>query len=151
MEFSVKKRINRILEDIQRTQQLAGLSDPQQGVVAPPNAYEDDFAGLENRFGKQIINKLVLYVRTQLNTPITLVKADNQDLSIKILNTQDIGLEKLNNGNCFIRFGGYMQDSKNYNFNIGYKTNIGEIVFLYKFTMDLNGSMGNWQSLSFNS
>lgn len=149
MEFSVKKRINRILEDIQRTQQLAGLSDPQQGVVAPANAYEDDFAGLENRFGKQIINKLVLYVRTQLNTPITLVKTDNQDLSIKILNTQDTGLEKLNDGNCFIRFGGYMQDSKNYNFSIGYMTPMGQTIFLYKFTMDIDGNINNWQALKF--
>lgn len=149
MEFSVKKRINRILEDTQRTQQLAGLSDPQQGVVAPPNAYEDDYSGLENRFGKQIINKLILYVRTQLNTPITLIKTDNQDLTIKILNTQDIGLEKINNGNCFIRFGGYMQDSKNYNFSLGYTTPMGQTMFIYKFTMDLDGNINNWQSLKF--
>ena len=62
MEFSVKRRINRILEDIQRTQQLAGLSDPEQGYVAPPNAYEDDYSGLQKRFGNTIINKLILFI-----------------------------------------------------------------------------------------
>jgi len=151
MEFSVKKRINRILENVQRVQELAGLSDPEAGYVAPAEAYEDDYNGLEKRFGKEIINKLILFIRTQLNTPVVLIKSDDQDLTIKIMNTQDVNLQKLNNGECFIRFGGYMNDAKIYNFNIGYKTNLGEIVFLYKFTMDLNANFGNWQSLNFNS
>jgi hypothetical protein len=149
MEFSVKKRINRILEDIQRTQQLAGLSDPQQGYVAPANAYEDDYTGLEKRFGNQIINKLVLYIRTQLNTPVVLEKMDDQDLSIKILNTQDVKLTEINNGQCFVRFGGYMNDAKNYAFNVGYKDQLNQDVFIYRFTMDINGNISNWQSLKF--
>ena len=149
MEFSVKKRINRILEDVQRTQQLAGLSDPEAGYVAPAEAYEDDYKGLQKRFGSQIINRLILFVRSSLNTPVTLINVDGQDLNIKILNTQDTKLSELNNGDCFLRFGGYMNDSRNYNFNLGYKSKVGEIVFLYKFTMDLNGNMNNWQSLNF--
>jgi len=151
MEFSVKRRINRILEDVQRTQQLAGLSDPKQGYVAPQNAYQDDYSGLQKIFGNGILNKLILFIKTQLNTPIVLLKSDNQDLTIRVLNTQDVNLKQLNNGECFVRFGGYMSDAKNYNFNIGYKSNLGQINFIYKFTMDLNGNIGNWQSLNFNS
>lgn len=148
MKFSVKKRINRILENVQRVQELAGLSDPEAGYTAPAEAYEDDYQGLKKRFGNQIINKLVLFLRTSLNTPVTMINITDQDINLKILNTQDVNLSQLNNGDCFLRFGGYMNDTRNYNFSLGYKSKMGETIFLYKFTMDLNGNMSNWQSLN---
>lgn len=147
MRFSVKNRLKLILEDVTRMQELAGLSDPEQGYVAPINAYEDNYEGLIKRFGKEIINKIILFVKTRLNTSVVLEKIEGEDLKIKILDSADFKIDEYGDNNFIIRFGGYMHDSKKYSFNIAHKDNLGEYVFDFRFSMDIEGNLNDWESM----
>lgn len=159
MEFSVRKRIGKILGDQRRIMELAGMetqysaSDPEAGVVAPANAYEDNWAGLEKRFGADIIEKIELFVENNMNVQLALIGIEGTDIKLKKsplpnpTNQQDHAINLANE--VFIRFGGYMQDAKNYTFSVGFKSNTGEEVFAYRFVMDINGNFNNWQSTSF--
>lgn len=153
MEFSVRKRIGRILEDVQRTQQLAGISDPEMGMVAPANAYEDNFEGLKKRFGNNIINKLETFVENHLNEQLVMTGIDEQDIDFKKSPSPNVDNSLAGNirksTEVFIRFGGYMHDAKNYTFNLGYKDSLRQNVFAYRFTMDIEGKINNWQPNSF--
>lgn len=153
MEFSVKKRINRILENVQRVQELAGLSDPEVGYTAPAAAYEDNYEGLQKRFGNNILTKLEMFAESKLNEQLVFQKLDGEDIILKvsppIYNHSNPKALSINSNEIFIRFGGYMHDAKNYAFNIGYKDKLGEDIFAFRFTMDINGNMNNWQSLNF--
>lgn len=153
MEFSVRKRIGRILEDVQRTQKLAGMSDPEAGVVAPPNAYEDNYDGLKKRFGNDIINRLEIFVENHINEQLTLNSIEGEDINFKKSssptpeNSIDANIKKATS--VFIRFGGYMHDAKNYTFSLGYKDSLGQDIFAFRFTMDIEGKINNWQKSSF--
>lgn len=144
MEFSVKKRISRILENVERSQQLAGLSDPKQGYVAPINAYEDDFQGLQKRFGKDLINNFKIFLEENLNQTLEFAGINGADLLFNINSATSINNIPANQ--LFVRFGGYMEDTKSYNFNLGYKDKNNQDVFIYRFNMDLNKNINNWQS-----
>jgi hypothetical protein len=152
MEFSVKKRINRILENIQRSQELAGLSDPQKGYVAPAEAYEDDFYGLQKRFGNiNILKKIELFVQNNINQQLVFSNMDGENLYFKIsppITTNDEQSKKEIKSNLiFVRFGGYMSDSKDYTFSVGYKDKMNQEVFLYRFVMYLDSNITNWSSM----
>jgi hypothetical protein len=41
--------------------------------------------------------------------------------------------------------GGYMHDARNYVFNVGFKSSLGQDVFTFRFVMDINGNLNNWQ------
>ena len=149
MEFSVKKRINRILENTNRIPELAGLSDPEIGYVAPKEAYEDDFMGLQKRFGNNIINKIELFVQNKLNEQMTIqeLSADKITLNVQTKPTQNTfdSTVPSNTRQIFVKFGGYMHDSKNYVFNVGYNDDKDQEIFNYRFYMELNGEMNNWE------
>lgn len=161
MELSVRKRIGTILENTSRVQELAGISpkysssDPEAGVVAPANAYEDNFEGLEKRFGNDILNKIEMFVESKINEQLVQTGVDGSDIKLKKSPSpnpsqgQDGIFKKATD--VFIRFGGYMSDAKNYVFNLGYKSQAGEDVFSYRFTMDLDGKLNGWQSTDFGS
>lgn len=161
MEFSVRKRIGMILENTQRVQELAGInpqysaSDPEAGMVAPPNAYEDTYDGLIKRFGDDILEKIQMFVESQMNEQLVQTGIDGADIKLKKSpspnpsNSVDGNIKKATD--IFIRFGGYMSDAKNYVFNVGYKNVVGEEVFAYRFVMDIEGKLGNWQSVNFGS
>lgn len=147
MEFSVKKRISRILENVERTQQLAGLSDPEQGYVAPINAYEDDFQGLQKRFGNDVINHIQTFLEKHLNQKLDFGGINGTDLLFDI--TSGAPIENIPSNKLFVRFGGYMVDTRSYNFNLGYKDKNNQDVFINKFNIDLNKNINNWQSMKF--
>lgn len=153
MEFSVKKRIGRVLEDVQRVKQLAGLSDPEMGFVAPPNTYEDSFDGLKKRFGNNIINKLEIFIESHLNEQLVISGIEGQDINFKKSPSTNIENSLAGNikkaSDIFVRFGGYMHDAKNYTFNLGYKDSLGQDVFAFRFTMDIEGRVNNWQPSNF--
>jgi len=151
MEFSVKKRINRILENIQRSQELAGLSDPQKGYVAPIKAYEDDYYGLQEKFGNiNILKKIELFVQNNINQQLVFLKMDSENLYFKIsppITTNNEQSKKdIKSNQIFVRFGGYMSDSKDYTFSVGYKDKMNQDIFLYRFVMYLNANLTNWTS-----
>lgn len=152
MELSVKKRINKILENVNRIQELAGLSDPEAGYVAPPEAYEDDYQGLQKRFGNNILKKIELFVQNNLNQQLVLDKTEQENLFFKIsppiVANNQIN-NKINSNYIFVRFGGYMSDAKEYVFNVGYKDNMNQEIFVNRFVMDLKGNLINWQSTKF--
>lgn len=165
MEFSVRKRIGRILENTHRIQELAGLdqppstqqqyssSDPEAGYVAPPNAYEDDYAGLQKRFGNGIIDKIELFVEKNLNIQLVQTGMQGTDINLKkspspnTNQSPDMTFDQ--STDVFIRFGGYMVDARNYVFNVGCKDHLGEDIFAYRFVMDINGNFNNWQKSGF--
>lgn len=161
MELSVRKRIGIVLENTQRIQELAGInpqyqsSDPEAGIVAPANAFEDNWNGLKKRFGNDILNKLEMFVESQMNQQLVITQIESTDIKLK--KSPSPNTDGSVDGNIkrsteiFIRFGGYMSDAKNYVFNVGYKNVVGEDVFAYRFTMDIEGKIGNWQSTNFGS
>jgi len=161
MEFSVRKRINRILGDQQRIMELAGVdgqysaSDPEAGVVAPANAYEDNWAGLQKRFGNNIIEKIKMFLESNMNMQMAQTAIQGTDIVLKKSPSPNTSQSPDQNVNeptvIFLRFGGYMQDAKNYAFSVGFKNNIGAEVFAFRFVMDINGNLNNWQSTSFGS
>lgn len=148
MKYSPKKRINNILNNVQRIQELAGLSDPEAGYVAPANAYEDNYDELKKRFGGNILNKLEVFVQNNINEQIKLLKSDPENLYFTISPPNQISKDNLfpqDINQIFVKFGGYMHDAKNYVFNVGYKQNNNGEVFVARFSMDLNGSFSAWQ------
>lgn len=161
MELSVRKRITRLFEDTQRMQSLAGIdsqysaSDPEAGMVAPANAYEDDYAGLQKRFGSNIISKIEMFVEDNINEQLVSLGVQGTDILLKKspppIQQQNQKSNSLNSTEIFVRFGGYMVDARNYVFNVGYKDSLGEDIFVYRFVMDINGNFNNWQSVNFGS
>jgi hypothetical protein len=161
MELSVRKRINGILGNQQRIMELAGVdgqysaSDPEAGVTAPANAYEDNWNGLQKRFGKDILEKIEMFVESNMNMQMAQSAVQGTDIVLKKSpspNTSQSPDQNINQStDLFIRFGGYMQDAKNYAFSVGFKNNIGAEVFAFRFVMDINGNLNNWQSTSFGS
>lgn len=151
MEFSVRKRINRILENVNRVQELAGLSDPEAGYVAPAEAYEDDFQGLQKRFGNDILKKIELFVQNNLNQQLKFKDSDNLNLYFDV-SPPPVSINS-NNGQIlksnliFVRFGGYMSDAKIYNFSVGYKDQMNQELFIDRFQMDLKGNLSNWNQM----
>lgn len=149
MEFSVKKRINRILENVNRIQELAGLSDPEAGYVAPAEAYEDDFQGLQKRFGKDILKKIEFFVQNNLNQQLKFDKSDSINLYFQV-SPPTMAQNSSNNfliqsNYVFVRFGGYMSDAKYYTFSLGYKDKMNQDIFIDTFQMDLKGNFSNWK------
>lgn len=149
MELSVKKRINKILENVNRIQELAGLSDPEVGYVAPAEAYEDDYQGLQKRFGNNILKKIELFVQNNLNQQLVLDKIEQENLFFKVsppvvVNNQIDNIE-IKSNYIFVRFGGYMSDAKEYVFNVGYKDKMNQDIFANRFIMDLKGNFNSWQ------
>lgn len=149
MEFSVKKRINRILENVNRIQELAGLSDPEAGYVAPAEAYEDDFQGLQKRFGKDILKKIEFFVQNNLNQQLKFDKSDSINLYFQV-SPPTMAQNSSNNfliqsNYVFVRFGGYMSDAKYYIFSLGYKDKMNQDIFIDTFQMDLKGNFSNWK------
>lgn len=155
MELSVRKRISRILENQNRVMELAGVdrqysdSDPEAGVTAPTNAYEDNWAGLQKRFGKDIIDKIELFAEGHMNDQLVQTGTNGTDLQFKkspSSNPTNQQAHAINLANeVFIRFGGYMHDARNYVFNVGFKSSLGQDVFTFRFVMDINGNLNNWQ------
>jgi len=151
MRFSVKNRINRILENTQRSQELAGLSDPQKGYVAPPEAYEDDLYGLQERFGNvNILKKIELFVQNNINQQLVFSDMDSQNIYFKIsppiTTTNQDSKKEIKSNLIFVRFGGYMSDSKDYTFSVGYKDKMNQDVFLYRFIMYLDTNLTGWSA-----
>jgi hypothetical protein len=141
--------------------ELAGVdgqysaSDPEAGVVAPANAYEDNWAGLQKRFGNDILEKIEMFVESRINMQLVQTGIQGTDIQLKKSpspNTSQSADQTLDQStDLFIRFGGYMQDARNYVFNVGFKSSLGQDVFAFRFVMDINGNMNNWQSTNFGS
>lgn len=159
MEFSVRKRIGNVLGNTQRIQELAGImaqyqqSDPEAGIVAPANAYEDDYAGLQKRFGNDILNKLELFVEKHINQQLVQKGIGGEDILLQKSpspnTSQSSDMTFSQSTDVFIRFGGYMMDTKSYVFNVGCKDKNGSDIFAFRFEMDINGKINNWQSTNF--
>jgi hypothetical protein len=150
MELSIKKRINKILENTIRSQELAGLSDPQKGYVAPSQAYEDDLYGLQERFGNvNILKKIELFVQNNINQQLVFSDMDSENIYFNIsppITTNQNSKKEIKSNLIFVRFGGYMSDSKDYTFSVGYKDKMNQDVFLYRFVMHLNTNLTNWNA-----
>ena len=78
-------------------------------------------------------------------TDIQLKKSPSPNTSLSADQTLDQSTD------LFIRFGGYMQDARNYVFNVGFKSSLGQDVFAFRFVMDINGNLNNWQPTNFGS
>jgi hypothetical protein len=75
---------------------------------------------------------------------------DSENLYFKIsppITTNNEQSKKdIKSNQIFVRFGGYMSDSKDYTFSVGYKDKMNQDIFLYRFVMYLNANLTNWTS-----
>lgn len=142
MEFSVKKRLSKVLADKSRSQALAGIL--KEYVDNPNNIYEYSLENLGQKFTPEIYNNIFEFFKKNISSDErygeTAAKASNPHLS-----GDDMVMD---NTPFFIRFNGYLDDIDGYRFNVGYRSkNQGE-VFVFRFDLSSSGILANWKSSS---
>ena len=134
---SYKKRIQR-LAGIQINEQFDGGAVDTNGL--PKSETQTLAYNLEQYkkiMGENSVDKLIDYLRQQLKQPF-IISHQTEDC---IYFSQPEGY--------FLQFKGYLVDISSYSFSLGHKDHVGEDVFDYQISVDMNNQDYNLKSLKF--
>jgi hypothetical protein len=134
---SYKKRIKK-LAGIYIKEQFDGGEVDTYGL---PNSETETLAyNLEQYkkiMGENSVDKIINYLRDKLKKPFVISHQDADKIYFS------------NPNGYFLQFKGYLVDISSYSFYVGHKNDVGEEVFDYEISVDMNNQDYNLKSLKF--
>lgn len=142
MEFSVRKRLSKVLADKSRSKSLAGILN--EYVDNPNKVYEYSFDRLGEKFTLKIYDEIFKFFKENISHDQTYSKVAAKAENPHLIDDKMV----MDNTPFFIKFTGYLEDIDGYRFNVGYRSKGQSEVFVFRFDLSSSGILSNWKSSS---
>ena len=134
---SYKKRIQR-LAGIQINEQFdGGMVDTFGLPSSEKRTLAYNLEQYKKIMGENSVEKLINYLRQELKQPFIISHETGDCIYFS------------NPEGYFLQFKGYLVDISSYSFSLGHKDHVGEDVFDYQISVDMNSQEYNLKSLKF--